>query len=537
MSGADSTEEMRNMAGENGKKRGCCRRHPVACGVTLLVVGFVSLAVVGAAIGLRPFLNKTFMDTVDKGVELLPGTEGTTEFKNSSSPLYTKFYFFNVTNPKDVTSSGAHPILAQCGPYTYRELRIKQNLDWIDNDTVVDYDLNITYIFEPSMSVGDPLEDTIITLNIPLYVLFLKLEALEKTGSTVDKVIDFIVEKFEDLARDVTGEHGLFMTIKVDALLFGYNDTLLSDLKRLLIDSFFFRKYAYLINPEFGLENRTEVQTDNEVYTGKSDISQVGEFLEWNGNFEIYEHGGWGTSTAKMINGTGGFLFAPNVMRQGNLTAFITELYRSGYFTYTEDLKLHGITVYRFVLPKEELVSSNQDRGFYPYGPDGVLNLTAVFEENAPVFASKPHFLDADPGYRENVTGLKPNRALHDSYLDVEPITGHVLRAAKRIQINLRLHRYHYFDELKKIMPELMMPVFWASEEGTLTKSDANKFKLEVYGAKYGIEAAVWGAVGIGGLVFLTMSLCFVGIVTQQGCNRRRRLRPRDPDEHTSLLN
>ena len=66
VSGADSAEEMRNMAGENGKKRGCCRRHPVACGVTLLVVGFVSLAVVGAAIGLRPFLNKTFMDTVDK---------------------------------------------------------------------------------------------------------------------------------------------------------------------------------------------------------------------------------------------------------------------------------------------------------------------------------------------------------------------------------------------------------------------------------------------------------------------------------------
>ena len=47
---------------------------------------------------------------------------------------------------------------------------------------------------------------------------------------------------------------------------------------------------------------------------------------------------------------------------------------------------------------------------------------------------------------------------------------------------------------------QLMMPVFWASEEGTLSKSDANKFKLEVYGAKYGIEAAVWGSVGIGGV-------------------------------------
>ena len=64
---SDSGHELLNMpAGGEGKKRGCCRRHPVACGVTLLVVGVVSLGVVGAALGIRPYLNKTFTDTVDK---------------------------------------------------------------------------------------------------------------------------------------------------------------------------------------------------------------------------------------------------------------------------------------------------------------------------------------------------------------------------------------------------------------------------------------------------------------------------------------
>ena len=53
-----------------------------------------------------------------------------------------------------------------------------------------------------------------------------------------------------------------------------------------------------------------------------------------------------------------------------------------------------------------------------------MLNLTAVFVQNAPIFASKPHFLDADPGYRDNVTGLVPDRSIHDSNLDIEPITG-----------------------------------------------------------------------------------------------------------------
>ena len=44
-----------------------------------------------------------------------------------------------------------------------------------------------------------------------------------------------------------------------------------------------------------------------------------------------------------------------------------------------------------------------------------------------------------------------------------------------------------------------MMPVFWASEEGQLTSSLANEFKKKVYGAEYGIEAGVYGAVGLGG--------------------------------------
>ena len=94
-------------------------------------------------------------------------------------------------------------------------------------------------------------------IHFSLQVLFFKIEALEKTGSTVDDVIDFIVKELEHLARDVTGEQGLFMTIKVDDLLFGYNDSLLNDLKRLLYDSVILRKYADLINPLFGLEVRT----------------------------------------------------------------------------------------------------------------------------------------------------------------------------------------------------------------------------------------------------------------------------------------
>jgi hypothetical protein len=55
----------------------------------------------------------------------------------------------------------------------------------------------------------------------------------------------------------------------------------------------------------------------------------VGQYLEWKNQTEIE---GWGTPEARMINGTGGFLFHPGVTREENLTVFVDELYR---FVYT----------------------------------------------------------------------------------------------------------------------------------------------------------------------------------------------------------
>ena len=51
---------------ERQRKGGCCRRHPVACGVTLLVVAAVSLSVLATALGIRSYLDQTFRETVDK---------------------------------------------------------------------------------------------------------------------------------------------------------------------------------------------------------------------------------------------------------------------------------------------------------------------------------------------------------------------------------------------------------------------------------------------------------------------------------------
>ena len=61
------------------------------------------------------------------------------------------------------------------------------------------------------------------------------------------------------------------------------------------------------------------------MFTGVNDTRLVGQYVEWNNHTEIE---GWGSHWARMINGTGGFLFHPGVTRDDNLTVFVDELYR-----------------------------------------------------------------------------------------------------------------------------------------------------------------------------------------------------------------
>jgi hypothetical protein len=67
------------------------------------------------------------------------------------------------------------------------------------------------------------------------------------------------------------------------------------------------------------------------------------------------------------------------------------------------------------------------------YGPSGLQNLTTV--ATLPFFLSKPHFLDADPALVAAVVGLSPNRAIHDTTLDIEPNTGALCRVQNRAQV------------------------------------------------------------------------------------------------------
>jgi len=66
----------------------------------------------------------------------------------------------------------------------------------------------------------------------------------------------------------------------------------------------------------------------------------------------------------------------------------------------------------------------------------GLLNISSCWY-GAPVFASYPHFYQADPYYADQVEGMKPDKDRHAMVIMLEPKTGMVLEIKARIMANL----------------------------------------------------------------------------------------------------
>ena len=64
------------------------------------------------------------------------------------TPVYMKFYFFEVTNPREVEAGLERPRLMERGPYSYLQYRRKVNIskEWEGKDKIRYEDFNMSKI-------------------------------------------------------------------------------------------------------------------------------------------------------------------------------------------------------------------------------------------------------------------------------------------------------------------------------------------------------------------------------------------------------
>ena len=82
-----------------------------------------------------------------------------------------------------------------------------------------------------------------------------------------------------------------------------------------------------------------------------------------------------------------------------------------------------GIDAYRFRVEASEFLPNPSYKTYDGITPNGLLNLGVLQDPYAPVFASKPHFLDCDPSLRTNMEGIREaDRSVDDIFVDIEPV-------------------------------------------------------------------------------------------------------------------
>ncbi|NXQ41114.1 CD36 protein, partial [Catharus fuscescens] len=459
-----------------------CNRN---CGlITGAIIGAV-LAIFGGV--LIPVGDNLIGKAVEKEAVIVNGTAAFQNWLVPGSAVFREFWIFHVLNPSEVIGEGAQPKFEQRGPYTYRVRYLpKENVTEGENGTI-SYMLPNAAKFEPDMSVGTE-NDTMTVLNLAVAAV----PALYPGFLMQSLINSFIKSSKSTILQNRT----------VKEILWGYKDPFLN-----LIP-------VSALNPTVGVFYPYNGTSDGPytVYTGTEDITQTAIIESYKNKSTL----SYWEGHCDMVNGTDGASFPPFIKKNQVLRFFSSDICRSIYGVFQGKQVVKGITLYRFVVPREAFASPTEVGDNYCFCTDqeisenctlaGVLDISAC-KAKRPVYISLPHFLHASESIQRKVEGLSPNEKEHETYLDIEPVTGFTLRFAKRLQVNLLVKYSRFIDPLKKVNKSYVFPLLWLNESAVIGDEKAEMFRNKI-SSRLDLLSTLQMALIIGGSV---MFLAFMG--------------------------
>ncbi|CAJ1070757.1 lysosome membrane protein 2-like isoform X1 [Xyrichtys novacula] len=424
-----------------------------SCAIYAVGVICASLLVVGIGLIVGQVFRTVMHERLKKEIVLVEGSRVFDSWKTPPPPVYMEFFFFNVTNVNGFLQ-GEKPEVKQIGPYTYREYRYKDNVSMVENGTKVSAYNTKSFVFLRDKSVGDPAVDNITTVNIPAWAVMNKLRDSFWKASLMSVMMGSLGGDF-------------FTTRTVDELLWGYEDPLLAYIAASKPD----------VEKVFGLMYKKNGTNDGEFvyHTGQQNYMDYGRVETWKGESKVNF---WTSEQSNSINGSDGSAFHPLLKKDERLYIFTPDLCRSIYMEFEKDVEVKGIPAYRFTPPRSVLASKEENpanEGFCISPKEclgtGLLKVSPC-RKGAPVVASFPHFHLADSKYASAIKGMSPQREHHQTFLDLNPTTGVIVRANKRAQVNILMNRVPGFPKTKPLN-ETVFPVMFLNESVTIDDASA----------------------------------------------------------------
>jgi lysosome membrane protein 2 len=254
----------------------------------------------------------------------------------------------------------------------------------------------------------------------------------------------------------------------------------------------------------------------NVVGMGKSRKQELQYYSKWHGYSTLEVNsvlnltsGGfnkrspWGTAEANKVEGYAGYFFPPDLAPESDLRIWVPSVGR--HFDVVNDggttLEVEGIRLLNYSIPRSSFANSTNNpyngEAYYANGANGLINITAL-SFDAPIFMSKPHFLDCDESVADAIEGLPPPLASRDdTVIGIEPITGVNMFSRQRLQTNMKLAPVLSLGWWEDINQEAYMPVFWLDLNGIVSTKQATAFKDSIYFAQDIGETAWYAGVGL----------------------------------------
>lgn len=365
---------------------------------------------------------------------------------------HLKVYMFNLTNPEAVFSGKAKPHLVEIGPYTYRQKWLKQNITWHENGTI-SYRTRKTFKFvaaESCASCQDTV-DNVTTLNVPAISAYYQTRnANWYTTYSLSGLIWGLGYK-------------PWVTRTVHEMLWGYDEPLFKVAQTLLAEPPPFDKFGLFL-----VKNSTKEEDLGlySMYTGEGDPYKLSKIQSFNGDQELDF---WNSSECNLVHGSDGASFNPYISKGDTLWFFNDQLCRAMPLVYNNSVTQEGLPGLRFI-PREDVFMSARS---YPQenscfqrpdleSGDGVFDVT-VCQYDTPIILSWPHFLGAEPKYKEAIEGLHPEPAKHGFWFDIQDVTGTTLSAKARVQVNMKVNKLETYDSLSYIN-DTVIPILWFDE-------------------------------------------------------------------------
>lgn len=420
-------------------------------------------------------------------------------------------HFFNITNAPDILASpDVKPALEEVGPFIYKRHSIRSDTVFSKAaDTVsfrlrswIEFDAEATSIATKGRHKSDT-EAVITTINM----LFLGMR-VQAGRSYWHLICDHLLWK-SDFKR-------LFEHRTPRELLAGYTVNIKLPLLPAIPIAF------PGLQPNLPVDQDPDMIHRSTIRMGASNLNEAFRFVNWREQAEAAAICPYGSlhlpldkqckeepypccgqkdpvpvwdqspavgefdSDANAVLGTTGDQFRPGLHRPKEQVEVWFDLTQRAVPFVTHEgepnFEYHGISLRTFRPDSTMFWGNAKDRDanrrYYQWGPSGLANLSVLF--GADVFASLPHFLNADASLLDGVTGLNPDPSLHDLFLGVEPYTGMTMVEQQRAMISAKIQAESNAAGSGKWFPtlgdrQIFVPVAWFNDQSFVTADGASQ--------------------------------------------------------------